>query len=156
MVKLWVSGECIEARSDSYYLKAVECDNFENAPGQYFRWVPVQLERFLRKAERDREYGRRPREAKHREYRPQRMRVHEDPNAGYEDLPFSDFEPYGDRPHHHSDYFEERGRPRRTSGCESCRNTCRPRANSYDMEDDELLERIYEFDKFTAGSLFSY
>lgn len=156
MVKLWVAGECIEARSDSYYLKAVACNNFENAPGQYFRWVPVQLERFLRRAGRGREYGRRPWEAPPREYRPQHTRAHEDPNAGYEDVPFSDFEPYGDRPHRRGDYSEDRSGPRRASDCESCRSTCKPRAGSYDMEDDELLERIYEFDKFTAGSLFSY
>lgn len=157
MVKLWVSGECIEARSDSYYLRAVGCESFENAPGQYFRWVPVQLERFIRRTARGRGYGRRPpREAPSHEYRPQHTRIHEDPNAGYDDVPFSDPDPYGYRPRHRGDYLDDRGAPQRAGSCESCKNTCRPRTGGYDVEDDELLERIYEFDKFTAGSLFSY
>lgn len=43
MVKLEVDGKCIEAKQDSYYLKAEKCDTFENTPGQYFRWLPEQI-----------------------------------------------------------------------------------------------------------------
>lgn len=47
MIKLRAEKVCIEARSSDFYLRPAPCKIFEDSPGQYFRWIPVQLEKAI-------------------------------------------------------------------------------------------------------------
>lgn len=183
MVKLSVTDQCIEAKTNDFYLTATSCDHYEKAPGQYFRWIPSTIERIVSNAVQQQ---RRPQPNPH----PSSQAV--DPNEiGLDHLPLSDFSfqyrprndaeagcndwvPPGEYPRRgrvhgrpSDGYWNDRLSKRHSPGdggswsddydgahCDRYQYSD-GKCPIYGLGDDELMQKLLNFDRSLSGNLFS-
>lgn len=149
LVKLKVDGKCFTTPVDKYYLRAVECKNFEEDPGQYFRWIPDTLEKILqnpssiesfiknisRKMNNVSDYDRRERECIREKPRQTQSQAVDVPEY-FDMLLAPNANPY----------------PKPSSNSGSPGISCISANRNNNIDGDELLERLHQFDKFMLGN----
>ncbi|KCZ78521.1 hypothetical protein H311_00446 [Anncaliia algerae PRA109] len=143
LVKLKNDGMCFTTPSDTFYLKAVECKNYEADPGQYYRWIPDTLEKLLHNPSSLESFIRGA---------SKKMKNYNDCNKNDPRSCYSDYKPIQQsRPVDVPSLFDIKLPPQNNNPRQNNRY---PYDNDYracdkysNYDGDELLDRLHEFDR---------